>query len=176
MLGAEHVVIGLLVLRSFRTGAGQSRHTFDSEPNLRLGEFDNRPSRRVEELGRIFRAAELSVVIPPDIRIGLWEKFCWAYILAGIPTVSRTPIVVWRQQPELRRLAEEAGLEAAAVSKEHGVLLPEDCIDRTRQIIDNLDPGAKPSTQDDIMNGRPSELESWNGAAVRLGRGGHAFQ
>ena len=170
VLGAEHVVIGLLVLRSFRIGPGQFRHTFDSDPNLQLGEFDSRPSQRVKELGGVFKAAGLSVVIPQDIRVALWEKFCWACYSAGIPTVSRSPIGVWRQQPELRRLAEEAGMEAAAIAKERGVIVRADLIDWLRQVTDSLDPGAKPSMQDDIMSGRPSELESWNGAAVRLGR------
>lgn len=170
VLGDEHVVIGLLVLRSFRIGPGHFRHTFDSDPNLQLGEFDNRPSQRLEELARIFKAAGLSVMIPPDARVGLWEKFCWACYSAGIPTVSRSPIGVWRQQPELRRLAEQAALEAAAIAKEHGVIVPDGFIERFRQMTDSLDPGAKPSMQDDIMSGRPSELESWNGAAVRLGR------
>ena len=170
VLGAEHVVIGLLLLRSFRIGPGQFRHTFDSDPNLQLGEFDGQAGQRVEELGRIFKAAGLSVVIPQDIRVGLWDKFCWACYSAGIPTVSRSPIGVWRQQPELRRLAEEAALEAAAVAKKHGVVVREDLIDWLRQLTDSLAPGAKPSMQDDIMSGRPSELEAWNGAAVRLGK------
>lgn len=170
VLGDEHVVIGLLVLRSFRIAPGHFRHTFDSDPNLQLGEFNNRPSQRVEELARIFKAAGLSVVISPDILASLWEKFCWACYSAGIPTVSRSPMGIWRQQPELRRLAEEAGLEAAAIAKERGVIVPEGFIERFRQMTNNLAPSAKPSMQDDIMSGRPSELESWNGAAVRLGR------
>lgn len=169
VLGAEHVVIGLLTVRSFRIGPGQFRHAFDSDPNLQLGEIDSRPSKRVEELGRVFQTAGLSVSLPEDVRIGLWEKFCWACYSAGIPALSRSPIGIWRQQPELRLLAEAAGLEAAAIAKEHGIIVPEDFIDRFRQTTDLLSPGAKPSMQDDIMSGRPSELESWNGAAVRLG-------
>ena len=169
VLGDEHVMIGLLVLRSFRISPGCFRHTFDSNPNLQIGEFDNRLSQRLEELASVFRTAGLSVAIPPDIRAGLWEKFCWACYSAGIPTVSRSPMGIWRQQPELRRMAEEAGLEAAAIAKAHGVIVPDGFINRFRQMTDSLVPTAKPSMQDDIMNGRPSELESWNGAAVRLG-------
>jgi len=169
VLGEKHVMIGLLILRSFRISPGCFRHTFDSDPNLQIGEFDNRPSQRAEDLASVFRAAGLSVAIPPDIRASLWEKFCWACYSAGIPTVCRSPMGIWRQQPELRRMAEEAGLEAAAIAKANGVIVPEGFIDRFRHMTDNLAPTAKPSMQDDIMNGRPSELESWNGAAVRLG-------
>ena len=169
VLGEEHVMIGLLVLRSFRIAPGCFRHTFDSDPNLQIGESLNLPSQRVEDVAGVFRAAGLSVATPPDIREGLWEKFCWACYSAGIPTVSRSPMGIWRQQPELRRMAEEAELEAAAIANAHGVIVPEGFIDRFRQMTDNLAPTAKPSMQDDIMSGRPSELESWNGAAARLG-------
>ena len=169
VLGEGHVMIGLLVLRSFRIAPGCFRHTFDSDPNLQIGEFDNRPSQRVEDLASVFRAAGLSVAIPTHIQSRLWEKFCWACYSAGIPTVSRSPMGIWRQQPELRRMAEDAGLEAAAIAKAHGVIVPEGFSDRFRQMTDSLAPTAKPAMQDDIMNGRPSELESWNGAAVRFG-------
>ena len=61
-------------------------------------------------------------------------------------------------------------MEAAAIAKERGVIVRDDLIDWLRQMTDSMAPGVKPSMQDDIMNGRPSELESWNGAAVRLVR------
>ena len=36
--------------------------------------------------------------------------------------------------------------------------------------LDALDPTGTTSLQRDITEGRPSELEAWNGAVVRLGR------
>ena len=169
VLGPEHVIIGLLTLRSFLTGPGHVRHTFESDPNLKIGELDNRPSQRVRDLGTMFERAGLSVAIPTDIRVELWEKFAFACYSAGIATVSRCPIGVWRDQPELRRLAEAAGLEAAAIAKAKGIAMSGDLIQRFSRIADGLAPSAKPSMQDDIMSGRPSELEYWNGAAVRMG-------
>ena len=37
-------------------------------------------------------------------------------------------------------------------------------------IVDRLPPDGTASLQRDIMEGKPSELDSWNGAVVRLGQ------
>jgi 2-dehydropantoate 2-reductase len=37
-------------------------------------------------------------------------------------------------------------------------------------LLDSLAPSATTSLQRDISAGKPSELEAWNGAVVRLGR------
>jgi 2-dehydropantoate 2-reductase len=37
-------------------------------------------------------------------------------------------------------------------------------------MLDSMSPAATTSLQRDIADGKPSELEAWNGAAVRLGR------
>jgi len=44
VLGDEHVMIGLLVLRSFRIAPGCFRHTFDSNPIFRLGSSTTGPA------------------------------------------------------------------------------------------------------------------------------------
>lgn len=51
-----------------------------------------------------------------------------------------------------------------------GVPLPPDAAQQTMALVDRLAPGATASMQRDIAEGRPSELESQNGAIVRLGR------
>jgi 2-dehydropantoate 2-reductase len=40
----------------------------------------------------------------------------------------------------------------------------------TMAFVDSLAPDGTTSLQRDIVEGRPSELEAWNGAVVRLGR------
>ena len=37
-------------------------------------------------------------------------------------------------------------------------------------LVDTLDPSGTASLQRDIVDGRPSELEAWNGAVVRAGK------
>jgi 2-dehydropantoate 2-reductase len=51
-----------------------------------------------------------------------------------------------------------------------GVHLPDDMVATTLASIDEIAPAVIPSMQRDVMDGKPSELESQSGAVVRLGR------
>ena len=50
------------------------------------------------------------------------------------------------------------------------VNLADDIVERTMAFVDELPEEGTASLQRDIADGRPSELESWNGAVVRLGK------
>jgi len=56
------------------------------------------------------------------------------------------------------------------VAKALGVRLRGDIVERTMAFVDSLPDSSTASMQRDIMAGRPSELESQNGAVVRFGR------
>jgi 2-dehydropantoate 2-reductase len=57
-----------------------------------------------------------------------------------------------------------------AVAHARNVSLPENTIKKSLALIDGLDPAATTSLQRDLATGKPSELEGWTGAVVRLGR------
>jgi 2-dehydropantoate 2-reductase len=100
----------------------------------------------------------------------MWAKFLLIAPLSGLGAVSRAPGGVLRGLPETRQLLEDAMHEVAAVARACGILLPEDVVDRAMAVVDNAPPESTASMQRDIMEGRPSELASQNGAVVRLGR------
>jgi len=168
-LGAGHVLRGLCKIICSRVGPGHVRHE-GIEPYVAFGELDNRPSERVERLRRAFEGAGVTAEVPPDIGVALWEKFLFIISFGGVGAVTRAPVGVLRGLPETRRMLEEAMAEVLAVAQARGIDLPEETIARTMALIDGLPPGGTASMQRDIMAGRPSELESQNGALVRLGR------
>jgi 2-dehydropantoate 2-reductase len=51
-----------------------------------------------------------------------------------------------------------------------GIALPADTMRTTMTMFDGLSPQSTSSLQRDVMEGRPSELESQIGAVVRLGQ------
>ena len=87
---------------------------------------------------------------------------------------DRAPVGVMRTLPETRQMLEEAVKEIAAVAKAHKINLKDNAVSATMAVIDGLPPQTTASMQRDIMEGRPSELSSQNGAVVRLGRKGGA--
>jgi 2-dehydropantoate 2-reductase len=59
--------------------------------------------------------------------------------------------------------------EIFAVARARQVALADISIEKTMALIDSLVPGGTASLQRDIAAGKPSELDAWNGAVVRLG-------
>jgi 2-dehydropantoate 2-reductase len=170
VLGEDHVAGGLCRIVSIVVEPGHIRHA-GMEPYIAFGELDNRPSERLERLRQAFaRAVGVTVEIPPDIQVALWEKFLFIASFSGVGAVTRALAGVLRSLPETRAMLDQAMREIVAVAGARGIALADTAIARTMALIDGLPPDGTASMQRDIMAGRPSELESQNGAVVRLGR------
>jgi 2-dehydropantoate 2-reductase len=168
VLGAEHVLGGLCRIVSLVVEPGHIRHA-GLEPYVALGELDNQPSERAQRLREAFTRAGVTVEIPPDIHAALWSKFLFIASFSGVGAVTRSPAGVLRSLPETRHMLERAMQEVLAVARARQVALPEKAIGQTLALVDSLPPDGTASMQRDIMEGRPSELESQSGAVVRLG-------
>ncbi len=168
ILGAEHVCCGLAKIFSLLAGPGHIRHV-GIDPYIALGECDNRQTERLQKLQQILQHAGIKVEIPPDITAALWEKFLFVASWGGIGAVSRAPIGVIRTLPHTRRLLEQAMHEIFNVARARNVDLQKDIVARSMQFIDSLPPAGTTSMQRDIAEGRPSEIDAWNGAVVRFG-------
>jgi len=169
VLGEEHVLGGLCRIVSFLVEPGHVRHA-GLEPYVAFGELDDRPSERAERLRAAFARAGVTAEVPSDIRVAMWGKFLFIASFSGVGAGTRAPAGVLRSLPETRRLLEQAMHEVLAVAHARGIALPEQSIPNTMALIDGLPPEGTASMQRDIMAGRPSELESQNGALVRLGQ------
>lgn len=169
VLGAEHVVIGLCMLRSFIVGPGHLRHTSDVYPNIQLGEMASIAQGRVEGLSLIFKTIGLSVIVPEDINVALWEKFLVFSVASGMGAITRTTTGIWRSIPETRQMAETAVRELVSVGQSQGINLSDQTFNSTMGLIDNWAEDHTTSMAKDLIEGRPSELEAAIGHVVQLG-------
>jgi 2-dehydropantoate 2-reductase len=168
-LGANHVVGGLCGTVSFVVAPGHIRSL--GEINfIRFGELDNRASTRTEALRDIFVRAGVKAEIPANIQKALWEKFLFVVSVGGVSAVSEQPIGAVREDPESRRMLELSMREIADLAAAHGVSLDQDVVARTLSFVDELPPDGTASLQRDLADGKPSELDAWNGAVVRLAK------
>jgi 2-dehydropantoate 2-reductase len=167
-LGREHVVGGLAKVLSFVDAPGRIRH-LGGPASITLGELDHRPSERTKRLHAVLSRAGIATEIPPDIHVALWEKFLFIAPLGGVGAVTRVPVGAFRTLPETRRMLVEGVREIEAVAAARNIPLKDDVVARTMDFVDALPPAGTTSMQRDIVAGRPSELEAWNGAVVRLG-------
>jgi 2-dehydropantoate 2-reductase len=169
VLGAGRVVGGLCATFSYVLGPGRIR-SLGKIHSLRFGELDRSRSERTERLQAVFDRAGIRATIPDDICVSLWEKFLTVVSFGGVGAVTRAPVGALRTVPETRRMIENAMEEIRAVGRARGIAVPDDAVTRAMGFVDALDPAGTTSLHRDIADGRPSELEAWNGAVVRLGR------
>ena len=168
-LGSEHVLGGLCGTFSWVTAPGRIR-SVGAGNYIKFAELDNRPSDRAEQLRRVFERAGVNAEIPSDIHKALWQKFLLVTSFGGVGAVTRAPIGIIRTIPETRRLLEQCMQEVLALARARQVALADTVVADTMTVVDSLAARGTTSLQRDIMDGKPSELEFWNGAVVRLAR------
>ena len=170
VVGGPRVLGGLCRMVSFLDGPGRIRHA-GVEPEVELGERDGRRSGRVAALQGAFDGViGVTVRVRDDIEVAVWEKFLFIAPVSAVGAVTRAPIDVFRRISETRLMLEDAMREVSALARARGVALAPDAVERTLRFVDGLPSGATASMQRDLMDGRPSELESQAGAVVRLAR------
>ena len=168
-LGSGHVLAGLCGTFSWVTAPGRIR-SVGAANFIKFAELDNRPSERTVRLRDAFRKAGVAVEIPSDVHKALWEKFLTVTSVGGVGAVTRAAIGVTRALPETRRLLEQCMNEVLAVARSREIALADTIVADTMTFIDTLAADGTTSLQRDIIDGKPSELEYWNGAVVRLAR------
>ncbi len=167
-VGRERMGKGLTRIISEVAAPGEIRH-IGVDPYVALAEWDGRASPRAEALVAALAQAGVHAEIPPDIDAALWHKFLFVCSLGGVCAVCRMPLGPVRANPASRDLLRRAMEEIAAIAAARGITLPPDAVDRALEIFDSFPPEGTSSLQRDIAAGIPSELDAWNGAAVRMG-------
>jgi 2-dehydropantoate 2-reductase len=168
-VGDERVVGGVCRTFSFLVAPGRIR-TVGPHNSVQLGELDGRRSERTARLRAALERAGIEASIPDDIHAALWTKFLFVVPVGSVGAFLRRTIGEIRSDPASRAMLERGMREILAVARARGIALPEETVASSMKFIDSLDPNGTSSLQRDLAEGRPSELEAWTGAVVRLGR------
>jgi 2-dehydropantoate 2-reductase len=168
-VGEERVVGGVCRTLSFLVGPGRIR-TVGTHNSVQLGELRGGASPRTKRLCDALKRAGLEASIPDDIHVALWTKFLFVVPVGSVGAFLRVPIGRIRGEPASRAMLERGMREILAVARARGIALGEQTVASSMAFVDSLDPNGTSSLQRDLADGRPSELEAWTGAVVRLGR------
>jgi 2-dehydropantoate 2-reductase len=168
VLGTKRVLGGLCGTISWVMAPGRIRNL--AAGFVKFGEMDNSYSERVDRLCQAFAKSGVEVDVPADINRALWEKFLFVTAFGGIGAVTRAPIGLIRTVPETRRMLEQCMMEVLAVARARRVALSETVVADSMSRFDTLAANGTTSLQRDFVDGKPTELEAWNGAVVRLAR------
>ena len=167
-LPKENVLSGLCFIVSFIEAPGIIKHA-SFEPRIIFGEPTNLKSERIEKLKTIFDIAEIQSLIPENIELEIWKKFLFITTISGLGALTRISIDKMRQSNYLFDLMEKTATEIKAVANAKSIPITNEHITKAFDIIKNQPRGGTSSTQRDIMQGKPSELENFNGYIVKEG-------
>ena len=168
-LGGESVIGGLCRIVSYVVGPGHIRHA-GFTPSIIIGELDNRRTERITRIEEVFKHAGLEITVARDIQVALWTKFLFIASFSGVGAMADAPAGVIRSDPKWRTQILKAMEEIYALAHARGIKLPPDSVANVMSAVDGLPEDATSSMQRDIAARKPSELESQNGAVVRMAR------
>lgn len=167
-IGQDAVLPGAVEVIAFLDGPGRVRQIGGGK--LTFAEWDSRPTARVDRLRDALQDSGLTAAVSTDIWAALWSKFLALGSVGAIATLANAPFGVLRTRPGTRQLILDSMTEIQQLATATGINLPVDVVDTTLAFLDGLPAEGTTSLQRDLNAGKPSELEAWTGAVVRLGR------
>ena len=162
----KNVLAGLCHIVSFVEKPGKIKHA-SFEPRITFGEIENSNSERIQQLRSVFDKAEITNFNPENIQLEIWKKFLFITTISGLGGLTRVSIDKIRESEYLYDLLQKTAQEIKLVANAKGIPLTEEHLEKAFESIHNQPPGTTASTQRDIMAGRPSELENFNGFIVK---------
>jgi len=169
IVGSDAVIGGTATVGGRIEEPGVITHTALAN-TITCGELPNGISSRTERVREVLERAGFVALTHPDIKVPIWEKFVPLVSTGGVMAATRLTAGQIRSCPETRALLTGMMEEIAAVGRAHGVAIGPDLIERQVAFLDQVPPMARTSLAADLLNGRRLELESLNGAVVRLGQ------
>jgi 2-dehydropantoate 2-reductase len=166
-LGTDHVIGGLCRIVSFVVGPGHIRHA-GFAPSVVIGELDDERTNRIVEIEKTFNHAGVETTVASDIYVALWMKFLFIASFSGVGAIANAPAGILRSNPKMRAQMLRAMEEIYALAHARNIKLPSNSIETVMAGVNALPEDATSSMQRDIAAGKPSELESQNGAVVRM--------
>jgi 2-dehydropantoate 2-reductase len=133
-----------------------------------LGEPDGSKSARALRLSEALQAAGLKAPVRPRIRDEIWVKLWGNLSFNPISALTHATLDVLCTDPGTRAVARAMMLEAQAIAEALGVRFP---IDVDRRIDGGAAVGAhRTSMLQDLLAGRPMEIDALVAAVAELGR------
>lgn len=168
ILPPTQVLAGLCRIVSKIESPGHINH-FGFEPEIVFAEMNNRSSERVKKIKEVFDTAGFKNRISENIQRDIWLKFLFIGSISAMGALTRSVLGIMREDNYLRNILLTTAQEIVLVGQALKVAINIDDIESCFKVIDKIDYDTTMSLQRDIMEGKPSELENFNGFIVKKG-------
>ena len=162
VLPGANVAAAVVYVATAMAGPGHLRHHG-------RGELVIEPSPRSASVALALIAAGVPTEISDNVRGALWAKLILNCAYNALSAIGRLPYGELVQRPGVRDVMRDVVAECRAVAAADGVTLPGDVELAVRRIAETM-PTQYSSTAQDLMRGKPSEIDHLNGYVVRRGQ------
>ena len=167
-IGRAHVAGGTCYVSAVISEPGVIKHT--AMGRLIFGPLDGPPPQPLTDLHTACQDAGFEAVLSDRAVTEIWAKFARLSVFSGMTAVTRSPIGVIMDDPDLTAMATEALYESFAVAKASGIPLDEGVIPAIMKAHRAMPYGTKSSMLEDLERGRRLELPFLSGTVARRGR------
>lgn len=158
---AQEVVAAVVYVATEMAGPGHVKH--NGRGDLVIG-----TSASSAEVAALLTGAGVPVTVSDNVTGELWSKLIVNCAYNALSAISKMPYGRMVQGEGVTSVMDDVVLECLAVAQAAGVSVAGD----VRKAVPNLArgmPGQFSSTAQDLMRGKPSEIDHLNGYVVRLG-------
>jgi len=169
ILDRQNVLAGLCRIVSKVEDYGVINH-FSFKPEIVFGEYDNTQTERIKKVKVIFDAAGFQNKISDDIHLDIWRKFLFIDMISGIAALTREVFGAWKEDEVIKKIMLNTANEIVQIANAKGINLSEKDIQKSILSFNKTQYNTTASMQRDIMQGKPSELENFNGYIEAQGK------
>lgn len=125
----------------------------------------------LEPLAALFKGAGINAELTDDISLTVWTKYIMICSMAAATSYFRETVGSIMADPGKRAFLQGLVAEVEGVARQKGIGYPPDIIEKTMDLMNTFPYDTKTSMQRDFEKGKPTELEIFSGAVVRMGAG-----
>jgi 2-dehydropantoate 2-reductase len=163
VLGEERVAIGVAGgYGASIVAPGHAHH--EGWELLRLGERHGPATPRIRAIAEVWAAAGFRVQVYDDVEQLVWEKLIFNACFSGTCSILERTIGEVLADPHAWQVASGCAREAYGVARAHGISLSfDDPVAYVRALGEKI-ADSRPSMLQDVLAGRPCEIDVINGA------------
>lgn len=134
-----------------------------------FGPLDGVVKEQARQIHACMTNAGVNVEITSDIQTELWKKFIFIASAAGLTALTRLTLGELLAVDVSRELFRKAMEEVRSVANAQGIDIHSSFLEGVFETLRKFNSQARTSMHNDLLNGRPLEIESLSGAVVRFG-------
>lgn len=168
VLNSENVLAGLCKIVSKVEDYGIINH-FAYEPEIIFGEYNNKQTKRVKQLKSVFDQAGFKNKLSENIHLDIWRKYLFITTVSGIGALTRSSFGMMKQNDAIMDMMLKTAYEIKQIANAKGISITDADVERTLKMFYQMPDETTASMQRDVMQGKPSELDNFNGFIVKKG-------